>query len=157
GTDTGGSVRIPAAACGIVGFKPTYGLVDTAGLMYASESFDHIGPMTVSVADAAYLLGVISEHPTARACDPVAWPAVRPLRVGVLHSDSVCSCSVTPEVATCVEAAVEVLRSLVTSTVAATLPEANWLSALIGAEAYAHFAPYAQESPEAFDPRIRKH
>jgi aspartyl-tRNA(Asn)/glutamyl-tRNA(Gln) amidotransferase subunit A len=157
GTDTGGSVRIPAAACGIVGFKPTYGLVETAGLMYASESFDHIGPMTVSVADAARLLGAISDHPVARACDPATWPAIKSLRVGVLPPDSVCSCSVEPEIAGRVEAAIELLRDLVTSVVPATIPKANHLSALIGAEAYAHFAPYAHASPDAFDPRIRKH
>jgi aspartyl-tRNA(Asn)/glutamyl-tRNA(Gln) amidotransferase subunit A len=157
GTDTGGSVRIPAAACGIVGFKPTYGVVDTAGLMYASESFDTIGPMTASVADAAHVLRAISGHPVAQSCDPAVWPAIETLRVGVLLPDSVCSCSVAPEVAAHVEAAVEVLRCLVASVVPATLPTANWLSALIGAEAYSHFAPYAQRSRQAFDPRIRKH
>ena len=157
GTDTGGSVRIPAAACGIVGFKPTYGLVDTTGLMYASESFDHIGPMTVSVADAARLLGAMSDHLIARACDPASWPSIKPLRVGVLVPRSVCSCSVEPEVASSVEAAVEVLRGLVTAVVPATMPAAPALAAVIGAEAYDHFAPYARGSPEAFDPRIRRH
>lgn len=157
GTDTGGSVRIPAAACGIVGFKPTYGLVDTAGLMYASESFDHIGPMTVSVSDAAQLLRTISDHPVARACDPAAWPSVKPLRIGVVPPKSVCSCAVEPEVAASVEAAIEVLRSLSTSVVPATMPSANHLAALIDAEAYEHFAPYVQASPDAFDPRIRAH
>jgi aspartyl-tRNA(Asn)/glutamyl-tRNA(Gln) amidotransferase subunit A len=157
GTDTGGSVRIPAAACGIVGFKPTYGVVDTTGLMYASESFDHIGPMTVSVPDAAQLLRAISDHPVARGCDPATWPGVRPLRIGVVSPESVCSCAVEPEVATHVEAAIEVLRNLATSVVPATMPSANHLSALIGAEAYEHFASYAHASPDAFDPRIRRH
>lgn len=157
GTDTGGSVRIPASACGIVGFKPTYGLVDTGGLMYASESFDHIGPMTVSVADAAQLLGVISEHPVARECDPARWPEIRPLRIGVVSPQSVCSCAVETEVAAHVEAAIEVLRGLTTSVVPATMPSANGLSDLIGAEAYEHFAPYARASADAFDPRIRRH
>jgi aspartyl-tRNA(Asn)/glutamyl-tRNA(Gln) amidotransferase subunit A len=157
GTDTGGSVRIPAAACGIVGFKPTYGLVETAGLMYASESFDHIGPMTISVPDAAQLLRAISDHPVAQKCDPAAWPAIRPLRIGVVPPQSVCSCPVEPEVATCVAAAIEVLRSLTTSMVPATMPSANHLSALIDAEAYEHFAPYVQASPGTFDARIRRH
>ena len=125
--------------------------------MYASESFDTIGPMTASVADAAHVLRAISGHPVAQSCDPAVWPAIETLRVGVLLPDSVCSCSVAPEVAAHVEAAVEVLRCLVASVVPATLPTANWLSALIGAEAYSHFAPYAQRSRQAFDPRIRKH
>jgi aspartyl-tRNA(Asn)/glutamyl-tRNA(Gln) amidotransferase subunit A len=157
GTDTGGSVRIPAAACGIVGFKPTYGVVETAGLMYASESFDHIGPMTVSVTDAALLLGAMSAHPAACACDPHSWPPVKPLRVGVLEPELVCSCALEPEVAQSVENAIEVLRGLVTAIVPARLPTDRRLSALIAAEAYQHFAQYAQASPEAFDPRIRKH
>jgi aspartyl-tRNA(Asn)/glutamyl-tRNA(Gln) amidotransferase subunit A len=157
GTDTGGSVRIPASACGIVGFKPTYGLVDTEGLMYASESFDHIGPMTVSVPDAAQLLRVISDHPVARACDPATWPGIKPLRIGVVPPESVCSCAIESEVATCVEAAIEVLRSMVTGVVPATMPSANRLSELIDAEAYDHFARYVHASPDAFDPRIRRH
>jgi len=56
GTDTGGSVRIPAAACGIVGLKPTYGRVSTAGVIPLSWSLDHIGPMTATVEDAALAL-----------------------------------------------------------------------------------------------------
>jgi aspartyl-tRNA(Asn)/glutamyl-tRNA(Gln) amidotransferase subunit A len=157
GTDTGGSVRIPAAACGIVGFKPTYGLVDTTGLMYASESFDHIGPMTVSVTDAAHLLRAMSDHPVVRACDPATWASIKSLRIGVVPPESVCSCAVDAEVATCVKTAVEVLRTLAASVVPAAMPAANWLSDLIGAEAYEHFASYAHASPDAFDPRIRRH
>jgi aspartyl-tRNA(Asn)/glutamyl-tRNA(Gln) amidotransferase subunit A len=52
GTDTGGSIRIPAAACGIVGLKPSYGEVDTAGVIPLSPRLDHVGPLTQSVADA---------------------------------------------------------------------------------------------------------
>ena len=52
GTDTGGSIRIPAAACGIVGLKPSYGEVDTAGVIPLSPRLDHVGPLAQSVADA---------------------------------------------------------------------------------------------------------
>ena len=52
GTDTGGSIRIPAAACGIVGLKPTYGEVSTEGVIPLSRTFDHVGPLTQSVTDA---------------------------------------------------------------------------------------------------------
>jgi aspartyl-tRNA(Asn)/glutamyl-tRNA(Gln) amidotransferase subunit A len=62
GTDTGGSIRLPAAACGIVGLKPTYGRVSRAGLMALSWSNDHIGPMARTVADAARMLGVIAGY-----------------------------------------------------------------------------------------------
>ncbi|HET7875411.1 MAG TPA: amidase [Methylomirabilota bacterium] len=62
GTDTGGSIRLPAACCGIVGLKPTYGRVSRAGVMAQSWSLDHVGPMTRTVEDAALLLGVIAGH-----------------------------------------------------------------------------------------------
>ncbi len=62
GTDTGGSIRLPAAACGIVGLKPTYGRVSRAGAMALSWSNDHLGPMTGTVRDAALMLGVIAGH-----------------------------------------------------------------------------------------------
>ncbi len=52
GTDTGGSIRIPAAACGIVGFKPAFGEVSTAGVVPLSRTFDHVGPLTQTVTDA---------------------------------------------------------------------------------------------------------
>ena len=56
GTDTGGSIRIPAAFCGLVGLKPTYGLVSTKGVFPLAIGFDHVGPITRSVADAALVL-----------------------------------------------------------------------------------------------------
>jgi aspartyl-tRNA(Asn)/glutamyl-tRNA(Gln) amidotransferase subunit A len=60
GTDTGGSIRIPAAYCGITGIKPTFGRVPRHGVMGLSWTLDHAGPMTRSVADAALMLGVIA-------------------------------------------------------------------------------------------------
>ena len=60
GTDTGGSIRLPAACCGIVGLKPTYGRVSRAGAMPLSWSMDHIGPMAWTVRDVAILLQVIA-------------------------------------------------------------------------------------------------
>ena len=60
GTDTGGSVRLPAALCGIVGLKPTYGRVSRTGLLPLAWSLDHVGPMTRTVADAALVLAAIA-------------------------------------------------------------------------------------------------
>ena len=62
GSDTGGSIRIPAALCGIVGLKPTYGLVSRYGLTPLSWSLDHPGPMTRTVEDAAITMNVIAGH-----------------------------------------------------------------------------------------------
>ena len=62
GSDTGGSIRIPAALCGIVGLKPTYGLVSRHGLTALSWSLDHPGPMTRTVEDAAITMNAIAGH-----------------------------------------------------------------------------------------------
>jgi aspartyl-tRNA(Asn)/glutamyl-tRNA(Gln) amidotransferase subunit A len=65
GTDTGGSVRIPAACCGLVGLKPTAGEVPTDGVVPLSTSLDHVGPIARTVQDAAWLLDVLADRPPA--------------------------------------------------------------------------------------------
>ena len=60
GTDTGGSIRVPSAFCGIVGLKPTFGRVSTFGTVPLAPSFDHVGPLARSVADVAVLLGLLA-------------------------------------------------------------------------------------------------
>lgn len=69
GTDTGGSIRIPAAACGLVGLKPTIGEIPIDGIVPLSESLDHAGPMCLAVEDAALLYGVLRgiQNPVAPA------------------------------------------------------------------------------------------
>lgn len=71
GTDTGGSIRIPAAFCGCVGFKPTFGLVDRTGVIPLSSSMDHVGPITRTVRDAELVMEAISDFestPARPAC-----------------------------------------------------------------------------------------
>jgi len=67
GTDTGGSIRIPASVCGVVGLKPTYGRVSKAGVFPMSYLFDHVGPLTRTVEDAAIMLGAIAGYDAADA------------------------------------------------------------------------------------------
>jgi len=62
GTDTGGSIRIPAALCGVVGLKPTYGRVSSYGIIPLSWNLDHVGPLTRTVRDAALMLSVMSGY-----------------------------------------------------------------------------------------------
>ncbi len=121
GSDTGGSIRGPAALCGIVGLKPTYGLVSRCGVYTNSFSFDHAGPMTWTVEDCAILLQAIAGHDPkdpASAAHPVPdyraalTSDIKGLRVGIvrhLHEDD---CPVTAEVAAALQEAFAVFRSL---------------------------------------------
>ena len=70
GSDTGGSIRIPAAACGIVGLKPPFGEVPTDGVIPLSPSFDHLGPMTRSVDDALVMWAVLANRSVTALEDP---------------------------------------------------------------------------------------
>src|SRR5207247_907924 len=67
GSDTGGSIRQPAALCGIVGLKPTYGRVSRYGLLAFGSSLDHVGPLARTIADAASVLTVMAGHDPADA------------------------------------------------------------------------------------------
>jgi aspartyl-tRNA(Asn)/glutamyl-tRNA(Gln) amidotransferase subunit A len=82
GTDTGGSIRIPAAACGIVGLKPSYGEISTDGVIPLSPRLDHAGPLAQSVGDAWTLFRVLAGemHPA-----PLAAAAAGEIRLKVLH------------------------------------------------------------------------
>jgi len=84
GTDTGGSIRLPAAACGIVGLKPTFGLVPTRGVIPLSFTLDHVGPLCRCVEDVAPVLAVIAGQDVARPSSlRPAEKGIRGLRVGV--------------------------------------------------------------------------
>lgn len=155
GTDTGGSIRIPAACCGIVGLKPTYGVVSTRGIVRVSTSFDHVGPMCRTVADTALMFRAMTDHRVATEFDPEAPSPVSRLRIGVFPTPNrLCDAPVEPEVQAAVDAAIDVIRSLVAEVREAQLPMPD-LGALIDAEAYAFHAPHLAESLECYDPRTR--
>jgi Asp-tRNA(Asn)/Glu-tRNA(Gln) amidotransferase A subunit family amidase len=88
GTDTAGSIREPSALCGVVGLKPTYGLVSAKGVIPLSESLDHVGPIARTVADAALMLQAITEQPLDLPQDfeREGGRSTRNLRVGVPRS-----------------------------------------------------------------------
>jgi amidase len=83
GSDTGGSIRFPSACCGLVGLKPTYGLVSRYGAFALAQSLDHIGPMTRTVEDAARMLGVIAGVDPE---DPTTYPQTPPNYAAMLDS-----------------------------------------------------------------------
>ena len=80
GTDTGGSIRIPAAACGIVGLKPTLGEIPTDGVVPLSGTLDHVGPLTADVLDAWHLFHALVGRPASR---PLTAPPAASLRFAV--------------------------------------------------------------------------
>ena len=157
GSDTGGSIRQPAALCGVVGVKPTYGLVSRYGLIAFASSLDQIGPFAGSVADAALLLEVIAGHdpcdstaidqPAPQLAEAVAAgtgePGVAGLRVGLVKEfqDGIAS-----DVAGCVAAAAEALAQGGAEVAEVSLPEVRYgLSAyylIATAEASSNLARY---------------
>ncbi|MEQ1626931.1 MAG: Asp-tRNA(Asn)/Glu-tRNA(Gln) amidotransferase subunit GatA [Nitrospira sp.] len=120
GSDTGGSIRQPAAFCGVVGLKPTYGRVSRYGLIAFASSLDQIGPITKDVADAAFLLGVIAGHdPMDSTSADVPVPDymkalkkkdLKKLKVGI--PAEFFAEGLDPEVEQAVRAAIEELKSL---------------------------------------------
>lgn len=142
GSDTGGSIRQPAALCGVVGVKPTYGLVSRYGLIAFASSLDQIGPFSRSVADAALLLEVIAGHdPMDSTSIPQSAPSlqsalsqgVKGMRIGRIVDLPEGS---EPEVLARVDVAFEALKSA-----GATIVDVNLPSLAFGLTAYYLIAP----------------
>lgn len=136
GTDTLGSVRIPASYCGCVGLKTTYGLVSNRGVYPLSWSLDTVGPIVRSTEDAALVLEVIAGpdagEPTSagRTFEPWAWeaePSIRGVRLGLVRNDSLAhdGSAEEREMIGIVEKAVKQLESLGAELVEIDLPEWN--------------------------------
>ncbi|MCP5328537.1 MAG: amidase [Steroidobacteraceae bacterium] len=156
GTDTGGSVRIPAAACGIVGLKPTHDVVSLGGIVPISASFDTVGPLCRTVADAAVLFRALTDHPVAQAADPAALPPVAALRVGrVRNTDALCNGAVDAEVQAVFDAAVERLGRLVAGVQEVEVSIPAHFSAILLADAYAYHRPWLAGSAQYYDARTR--
>ena len=158
GTDTAGSIRLPATYCSVVGLKPTYGRVSARGVISLSWSLDHVGPITNSVGDAALILQVLAGYD---AGDPASVEAPVPnftpmlddpppnLRIGVprafffddLH----------PEIATAIEKAIQIFRDLHAEIreVKLEVPTDRTLSS---AESYAYHEPFVASSPDLYQP-----
>jgi aspartyl-tRNA(Asn)/glutamyl-tRNA(Gln) amidotransferase subunit A len=137
GTDTGGSVRMPAAYCSMVGLKPTYGLVSIRGIIPLTYSLDHCGPMTKTTEDAALMLNTMAaydkldvasvEHPLEDYTQTMKQP-VSKLRVGIPRAPFFDK--LDPEIEAAVEAAIVVLKTLTTTVVDCHMPATNGFAAL---------------------------
>ncbi len=153
GSDTGGSVRQPAAMCGTVGLKPTYGRVSRYGLVAFASSLDQIGPITKDVRDSALLLGAIAGHdPKDSTSLNEMVPdytqslglGLRGLRIGVPRE--YCGEGVDPDVRQAVDKAIQVMAELGAEVVETSLPHTEYALpvyyTIAPAEASANLARY---------------
>ncbi|MEU7209161.1 amidase [Streptomyces sp. NPDC044989] len=164
GTDTGGSVRVPAALNGVVGLKPTYGLVPRTGVTSLSWSLDHVGPLTRTVRDAELVLSATAGHDPR---DPASVPGPAPdrfpegdlrgLRVGVprnYYFDRV-----VPEVEESVRGAIERLAELGAELVDVEIPMARHIQAvqwgLMVPEATAYHERSLRATPDLYAADVR--
>jgi aspartyl-tRNA(Asn)/glutamyl-tRNA(Gln) amidotransferase subunit A len=166
GTDTGGSIRIPASLCGVVGLKPTFGRVSRRGIIPLSWSLDHAGPLTRSVEDSAIVLQAIAGHdPLDESSDDEAVPdyrrdireGVKGLRVGV--PDSFFFDALDPEVEAAVRTAIKTLEAEGAAIVPISLPRIEEIpsavTALMLPEPLAYHQKWLNERPDDYGESVR--
>jgi len=168
GTDTGGSIRFPAAACGIVGMKPTYGRVSVHGVLPLAPSLDHVGPMTRTVRDNALMLQAMAGYDPAdptSADEPVRnfqrliGQDLRGFKIAIPRT----YIDTTPHDGDCVEAfdrAIDVLVRLGVELVEFDFPSlyraGDVTTRILLAEALGHHLPNLLGNPEAYDKPFRE-
>lgn len=153
GSDTGGSIRIPASLCGIVGFKPTFGRIPLDGIAALGPTFDTLGPITRNVADARLLYRVMAE------LDVVERQARRPLRVGTPEPDQLEPCD--PDILANYRRSLDRVRAMGHTLVPMAFPEAlTEYQALCGSivahEAYRQHRAVAEDPATPLDPHVRQ-
>jgi aspartyl-tRNA(Asn)/glutamyl-tRNA(Gln) amidotransferase subunit A len=162
GSDTGGSIRQPAAYCGIVGLKPTYGRVSTRGVIPLAWSLDTLGPMTRTVRDGALMLQAMAGYdPEDTVSTDTAVPdyaatiavETSSFRIGIPRAHFYEG--LHPEIQEATDAALAVLRKLTSSQREVPIPASSDTSVL-RAEAYAYHQEHAAQTPELYHPETLK-
>ncbi|MET7730750.1 amidase [Streptomyces sp. NPDC005402] len=164
GTDTGGSIRVPAALNGVVGLKPTYGLVPRTGVTSLSWSLDHVGPLARTVQDVALVLSATAGHDPRDPASvsgpmPDRFPGgdLRGLKVGVPRNHYFDR--VTPEVEESVRGAIERLAELGAELVDVEIPMARYIQAvqwgLMVPEATAYHERSLRATPDLYAADVR--
>ncbi|KJK35259.1 amidase [Streptomyces variegatus] len=164
GTDTGGSIRVPAALNGVVGLKPTYGLVSRSGVTSLSWSLDHVGPLTRSATDAALVLAATAGYdprdPASVSGPPLDVTGsgdLKGLRVGIPRNHFFDR--VSPEVEEAVRRAIERLTELGAKLVEVEIPMARYIQAiqwgLMVPEATAYHERSLRAVPDLYTPDVR--
>ncbi|MGC2695313.1 MAG: amidase [Candidatus Angelobacter sp.] len=161
GTDTAGSIRLPAACCGITGLKPTYGLVSARGIIPLSWSMDHVGPMARTAADTALMLQAIAHYDpqdiNCRRFPPVFYPSAMEesttaLRVGLARDFW---SAVNEEIRDSVDTAVDVIAKLVTDVKEIAL-STDADRDVVRCEAFAYHQKYLSEHENDYHPETLK-
>jgi aspartyl-tRNA(Asn)/glutamyl-tRNA(Gln) amidotransferase subunit A len=154
GTDTGGSCRIPAALCGIVGYKPTARRVPTAGAFPLSTSLDSVGPLAPTVECCAIVDAVLA------GAEPTALPAFPLAALRLAVPQTMVLDGVEPAVAQAFETALATLRNAGAHVVdiplheLAELREINAKGGFAAAQSYAHHRPLIAKAEQAYDPQV---
>jgi aspartyl-tRNA(Asn)/glutamyl-tRNA(Gln) amidotransferase subunit A len=160
GSDTGGSIREPAAFCGVVGLKPTYGRVSTRGVFPLSWSLDHVGPICRSVRDAAFMLEAIAGY-DVRDVTCVDWPTEQyahalsvktDFRIGVARQPFFAD--LDPDIELAINEAIEVIRNLSSQVIEVLLPSVP--TTVQAPEVYAVHKDYYANFPELYRPWMRE-
>ena len=167
GSDTGGSIRIPASLCGITGLKPTYGRVSRAGVLPLAWSMDHVGPMTRTAADCALMLGAMAGYDPADPSSSVLpvpdytaalTGEVKGLRVGLLRGFFLDGAA--PAVRAAVEAAAATLARAGAVVDEVSLEQMKVVAAastaIVGAEALAYHAELLRTRAAEYDPEVAR-
>ncbi|MGE3842778.1 MAG: amidase [Vicinamibacterales bacterium] len=154
GTDTGGSIRIPASACGLVGLKPTFGEIPLDGVVPLAWSMDHAGPLTRTVDDAWQLFDVLTR---AAPAGPVSRTQIERLRFAVLEP-YFCDL-LDPGVRHAFESAIAKLRDAGAQIERLGLPSARYVAPVyfqtVLAEAFAYHSTSLDTQPDAYTPPVR--
>lgn len=153
GTDTAGSIRLPASYCGIVGLKPTYCAVSTSGVVPLSWSYDHVGPMTRTVADAALVFQAIAENKNLEKIDS-SGALAKTFRSSQLKIGIARECffeELDKEVEQAITKAISLLQGMVKSLSEVKLTVENDRS-VINAEAYAFHHSYIEGHAREYHP-----
>ncbi len=169
GSDTGGSVRNPASACGIVGLKPTYGLVSRRGVFPLSFTLDHVGPLTRTVADNALMLDALAGHDPAdpgstatqaRYFGRMLDRGVRGLRIGFVRHFHETDMPAHPEVTAGLEDVARILQAEGAEVRTVTLPSLNEFSGInrviLCSEAWSIHAPWLRDRPGEYGQLSRR-
>jgi aspartyl-tRNA(Asn)/glutamyl-tRNA(Gln) amidotransferase subunit A len=169
GTDTGGSVRNPASVCGIVGLKPTYGLVSRRGVFPLAFTLDHVGPMTRTVADNALLLDVLAGHDPgdpgsaasgARDFGAMLDRGVAGLRIGFIRHFHETDMPAHPDVTAALDDVERILEAEGALVETVTLPKLSEFAAtnrvILCSEAWSIHASWLRERPGDYGDLARR-